>query len=117
VIEAVYPDLKALAGHQWPGEARVEFGGTAPDIGVSVDLINGKLSEEIAAARPVAIVGDPYVDRSIRIGHYQAIPCGGVHIQSLAELREIKVLGKVCKSPGIDVSVDYPGNRIIQGAT
>ena len=26
-------------------------------------------------------------------------------------------LGNLCKSPGIDVSVDYPGSRGIQGVT
>jgi hypothetical protein len=32
-------------------------------------------------------------------------------------VKPLSLLRKVCKSPGIDVSLDYPGSRRIQGAT
>jgi len=110
VVETIYPELKAVSGHQWPGEARVEFSGADKASGLSADAINARLTADVAAALPVVIVGDPYLDRAIRIGDYDAIPCGGVHVPSLGEIQDVTVLAIKAKGGRLRVSyvVDAP---------
>ncbi|WP_109482714.1 alanyl-tRNA editing protein [Paraburkholderia sp. C35] len=105
VVAKLYPALRALAGHQWPGEARVEFTGDVPAGDISIDAINAALAEEIATAHPVMIVGDPFNDRAIQIRHHDAIPCGGVHLQTLAALSKVEVLA--VRNRGTRLRISY----------
>lgn len=98
VVETLYPDLKAVAGHQWPGEGRVEFVGERRAEDIDVEAINARLAADIAADLPVALVGDPFTARAVRIGGYAPIPCGGTHVASLgaiasAAVRSLKAKG------------------------
>lgn len=99
ICEDMYPELEAIQGHQWPNEARVDFKGefTIPD-----DM-HTQLSEQLAIAiqneLPVNILGHPQSDRSVQIGNYPALPCGGTHITNLSEITAIK-LGKITRKKG-----------------
>lgn len=98
VVESLYPGVKAVAGHQWPGEGRVEFLGELRAEDISIDAINARLAEDIAADLPVQIVGDPFTQRAMRIGSYAPIPCGGTHVAQLgriasATVRSVKAKG------------------------
>ena len=91
VVEAMYPGLKAISGHQWPGEARVEFEGDVSVESLSLEEINARMRADVDAALPVMIEGDPYTSRSIKIGDYPSIPCGGTHVSSLSEITFVAV--------------------------
>jgi alanyl-tRNA synthetase len=108
VVEAEFPALKAVAGHQWPGEARVEF--DAATVGLVLDhftlILREKLAACIRANLPVVVLGDPFTSRSIQIGSCPAIPCGGTHVKSLGEIREINVTGVRRKSGKLRVSYE-----------
>ncbi|MEN8723815.1 MAG: alanyl-tRNA editing protein [Alphaproteobacteria bacterium] len=95
VAEELAPTLIAVSGHQWPGEARVEFtfGGELPDIAALVPALNERLAALINDDVPVAITGDPYSDRAMKVGDYQAIPCGGTHVASLAQIGTVTIEG------------------------
>lgn len=105
VVESLYPALKAVAGHQWPGEGRVEFTGDLGAQDISVDAINARLAADIADALPLAIVGDPFTSRAIRIGDYAAIACGGTHVDRLNEIASATV--RSVKAKGGKVRLGY----------
>lgn len=111
VVENMYPGLRAVSGHQWPGEGRVEFMGEVPVEKVSVDDINTRLASDLAANLPVVIVGDPFKDRAIKIGGYEPIPCGGTHVSRLGEVATTIVRSIKAKSGRIRISFDASPNH------
>lgn len=111
VVETMYPGLRAVSGHQWPGEGRVEFMGEVPVEKVSVDDINARLASDLAANLPVVIVGDPFKDRAIKIGSYEPIPCGGTHVSRLGEVATTIVRSIKAKSGRIRISFDASPNH------
>ena len=96
----------ALAGHQWPGEARVEFDGDGA--GAEPADVQAKLTADLAAAfvadEAVVIEGDPRVSRAIRIGAHTPIPCGGTHVTRLSDIGEIRIDAVKRKSGRLRVS-------------
>lgn len=105
VVEHLFPNVKALQGHQWPGEARVEFGGHLPQKSEIELSLQDAVNSSIKADLPIIICGDPYASRSIKIGDFAAIPCGGTHAKSTSELGAIKIKG--CKLKGDKLRVSY----------
>src|SRR5262249_52561812 len=91
IVDQRFPMLHALAGHQWPGEARVEFEGSFEDNQAVKETLERDIYQHIKDATPVVTIGDPYNDRSIRIGEYAAIPCGGTHVSSIDQIRNITI--------------------------
>lgn len=99
-----YGNYKALSGHQWPGEARVEFDRVPEDIDafrekLQLDLL--LLAQERLA---VKVIGDPYTDRAIKIGEYCPIPCGGTHVMNISEIGRISLDSVRVKSGKLRVS-------------
>lgn len=86
VIDEAYPSLKAVQGHHWPGECRVEFtaanDATAPDAA----HVNELLAAAIAADLPVISQIVPELGRTVQFGNYEPVPCGGTHVRSTREL-------------------------------
>ncbi len=111
VVEQMYPGLRAISGHQWPGEGRVEFMGDVPAEQLSADDINSRLASDLAANLPVAIVGNPFHDRTIKIGNYEAIPCGGTHVTQLGEVATTVVRSIKSKGGRIRISFDAAPNH------
>lgn len=110
VIEARFPNLRAIAGHHWPGEARVEFqGAPMPDAGEIEVLLKQELSEAIARDLPVQVLGDPFSDRAIQVAGYPPVPCGGTHVQRLSELQAIHIDRIRIKSGRLRISYSVPG--------
>ena len=105
VVESLYPELKATAGHQWPGEGRVEFVGELGAQDISIQAINARLAADIARALPVTIVGDAFTNRAIRIGEYAPIACGGTHVGRLDDIAQASV--RSLKAKGGKVRLGY----------
>ena len=106
VIEELVPSFKAVSGHQWPGEGRVEFDATGVDVAVCLDAVNDRIQRDIQADLPVMIEGEPHSDRKIRIGEYSPISCGGTHIHSLSLLSVVKAIAIKKKSGRVRVSYE-----------
>lgn len=106
VIESMYPGMRALSGHQWPGEGRVEFTGNIPLDQMSLERINERLMTDISGRLKVSIEGDLIQNRAIRIGIYEAIPCGGTHVQHLGEIEFVAVKNLRAKNERIRASFD-----------
>lgn len=93
-IEDVIPGLKAVQGHHWPGEARVEFEGMLPSDVPDQGFIQRAVDKLIDSSALFQIVGDPYSARALKIGNHDAVGCGGTHVQSSSELNGL-IIGKI----------------------
>lgn len=106
VVESNSPGLTAVSGHQWPGEARVEFEGVIPDDSISIDYLNTLLADAISKNMVVQIVGDPFTNRGIKIGDFKEIPCGGTHVKSLSEIEAVRVTNIKKKSGRLRINYE-----------
>jgi alanyl-tRNA synthetase len=111
VGEMMYPAMRAVKGHSFPGEAYVEF---ALDNPLSSQIIESSQLEsslnQIIVENHILSVFD--IDplcfeekfyklsysipkdkkfRAVQIGHLPPVPCGGTHVASLAELGRISI--------------------------
>lgn len=106
VGDTLVSGLKAIGGHHWQGESRVEFTGALTQ---SPDEFLANLSKAVKQAvkdnLAVNVVGDPFASRQIQIGSFPAVPCGGTHLDSLSLLSDLE-LTKV-KVKGDKVRVSY----------
>ncbi len=107
VVDPAFPEIKAVQGHHWPGEARVEFEGAVTDdvIARVTAFLQPALDKALAEQWPVSIVGDPFVNRSIQFGAAEQVPCGGTHVAHLGQIKSITVKG--IKKKGDRLRVNY----------
>ena len=110
VIEEMGLSLRAIAGHHWFGEARVEFAHTSVAAAVMPALNADEVAERINAyvAADVAIVveGDPYSNRHIRIGSFAPTACGGTHVASTREIGCVLIRGITQKKGNVRVGYE-----------
>lgn len=104
VVERLFPGVRAVSGHQWPGEGRVEFEGVVPT-GCKAD-VEAALYQAIADGLPVSIQGNPYQDRSIGIGDMGAIACGGTHVEFLSAIASVQIRSINTKKGRVRISYD-----------
>ena len=104
IVEHLFPGARAVSGHQWPGEGRVEFEGAV--LAERKADVEFALYQAIADGLPVSIQGNPYEDRSIGIGHLGAIACGGTHVESLSAIASIQIRSINTKRGRVRISYD-----------
>ena len=115
LVEELLPAMKAVGGHHWPGEGRVEFifGGVVPDDfeQALTTAITNTIATDLPVKRSISHEGDRYV----QIGEYSALRCGGTHCWHLKELGSITLRGIKQKKDrlriGYDVSDARPDER------
>lgn len=106
VVEVLAPSLRAVSGHQWPGEGRVEFSVGDEGADIQAGDINRRVAADIGHGLPVSIEGDPYSGRKVRIGDYPAIACGGTHVDNLNVIPTVMVTTVKRKTGLIRVSYE-----------
>jgi hypothetical protein len=108
LVESLQHGLTAVAGHQWPGEARVEFEGPAEACSFDglATALSRRLGELLSKPIEVKVMGDPYSSRAIQIGDFPPIPCGGTHVRALSEISVIRVLSIKRKGKRVRVAYD-----------
>lgn len=87
----VSPQLRAISGHQWPGQGRVEFVGAALEPQALAAALPAAVAEMVAAALPFAWGLTGPTARWVRIGEGLTIPCGGTHVSTTAELNTLAI--------------------------
>lgn len=106
VIDEAYPVFKAVQGHHWPDECRVEFeaanDATAPDL----EHVNELLVAAIAADLPLLSQLTDDRGRTVQIGNWEPVPCGGTHVKSMSELVSGMVKGVKIKSGRARISYE-----------
>jgi alanyl-tRNA synthetase len=107
VTDAAFPEIKAVQGHHWPGEARVEFEGAVTDdvIARVAGFLQPALDKAIAEQWKVSVLGDPFVNRSIQFGAAEDVPCGGTHVAHLGQIKNIAI--KSVKKKGDRLRITY----------
>ena len=90
--------------HHWPGECRVSFVAGDNPHPLEAEAVQHTLAQWIAddLQRHTCLDSD---QRAIRFGELPGYPCGGTHVQSLAELGTVNVLS-VSQKKGV-LSVRY----------
>ncbi|MEN3761831.1 hypothetical protein [Aeromonas veronii] len=104
VVGSLYPDMVAVAGHQWPGEGRVEFQNKSESIIPELSRINELLANDINTGHTVRLIKLENNTRAVQIGNYSAVPCGGTHLSSLDKLKQVIVTSIKKKHNKIRVS-------------
>jgi len=114
LVEQRFRSLRAVAGHHWPGEARVEFEGSVVSPEEVASALIDDIQKVISFDPLISVVGDPYVERSIQIGDFAPVPCGGTHVRSLAALDGMQVDKVRSKSGRLRVSYSIPTQPLAQ---
>jgi alanyl-tRNA synthetase len=93
IVEELCPELKAVAGHHWPGECRVEISGDDPQARDSLlERLQSVADAMVQANLPIQASGDGQ-DRQVAISEYDSVPCGGTHVCSTGELVGLSITG------------------------
>ena len=127
VIEGMYPALKAVKGHSFPGEAYVEFIGDdlpeTAEISMNMDAaITQGLNTITFEILPDEFANKYYclpypvpihkAFRVIQIGDFMPIPCGGTHVKKCSEIGKFNIR-KVSKKGGrLKVAYELPNSQI-----
>jgi alanyl-tRNA synthetase len=105
LLEQEFPGIKPIGAHHWPGESRVEFtGDNLPTPETIASYLITALQQAIQNDLPVAILGSPTTSRSIQIGTFSAVPCGGTHLQNLGQLETVEITGVKIKKGKLRIS-------------
>jgi len=108
LVEARFPILHAVSGHHWPGQARVEFDGeSSSGSSVAAEVLERDIAKAISEGAPVKVVGDPHTDRSVQIGDYPPVACGGTHVGNVSELDGLHIDKVRMKSGRVRVSYGF----------
>ena len=104
--ERIEPGLRGIAGHHWPGEARVEFEGIAANADDFERALRSMLEEMRAANLPISALLDADGRRSITIDKAAPVPCGGTHVAETAAIGRIDIRKIKIKAGRVRVGYD-----------
>ena len=107
LIEAGFPGVRATGGHHWPGEARVEFqGDELPTADAVRDYLASELPKSLGSPVPFKRITSEDGIRMIQIGNHPAVPCGGTHVESTVDLKNMSVTAVKVKKGKLRISYD-----------
>lgn len=105
-VEESFPKVKAVEGHHLPGEARVRFEGQLPAVKEVEEKLKKSLSDGIKNNMQSKIVFTEKGGREHVIGNFKGMPCGGTHVNNLAELGEVNIRGVKIEKQKLTVKYD-----------
>jgi len=109
LVEQNFPNCKAFGGNCFPGDAYMKFSvsdGAFPDTKDLIEKVEKSFKVLILDNPPLVILKDGE-NRRLQIGSYEPVGCGGTHIESLKDLRELTILGCKCNSKEKTLTVKY----------
>jgi alanyl-tRNA synthetase len=107
LLEKRFPNLTPVSAHHWPGESRVEFtGDNLPTPEVIETHLTAALQKAIQDDLSLAVLGSSTTVRSIQIGTFGAVPCGGTHLQNLGQLNNVNLTGVKIKKGKLRISYE-----------
>lgn len=103
VTEGLYPDVKAIKGHHFPGESYVQFEKALG--GVDLKAITDQMDHLINKDLPVQTTreGDT---RYVKMASYEKTPCAGTHVLSLGALKGMKLWRQKYQKGLLKISYD-----------
>ena len=106
VCERMYPGVRAVGGHHWSGEARVDFDAGTEPVTVDANAVMAALDEAVARALPVIQSSGEPAPRNVTIEGFSPVSCGGTHVRHLGELGHVEIRKIRAKGDRIRVSYD-----------
>ena len=124
VAESLFPEIRAIKGHQFPNEAYVEFKGIPKNDDFLVEQLYSELKNLTASGSEVQTfylnteeLGElvellPYQllerqdIRVCKIGEFAPVPCGGTHVRNLNEIGEIIITKYKSKKGKMKISYE-----------
>lgn len=104
-----------MAGHHWPGEARVDFEGAYHgELALLEHNLSAALAYAVRADLLVISASEPHAPRMVRIGSYPAQACGGTHVARVGEIRGIRIKSLKSKAGKLRVSYDVAPSELPQ---
>jgi len=99
---------RPVKAHHWPGEARVVFSPLNSAQSIEVDVIQRHCDELIACnlLRKVQLSDNQF--RKVGFGDFMPYGCGGTHVKTTAELKDLHVLSAHMKKGQLIVHYDIP---------
>ena len=94
-----------VKAQHWPNDAKVQFKATENSQAVDQIVLQSLLQQYINKDLPAKITMHENGFREIAFGHLSSYPCGGTHVQSLAEIGEIEIIQ--CETKKGKLSVHY----------
>ncbi len=105
VVESLFPNCKAIKGHQFPREAYVEFEGIINPSEEILETLQRKVSFDTSRNLKVNRLEASDMVRAIEIERYPPVPCGGTHVSELQEIG-IVTITKI-KPKGGNTKISY----------
>lgn len=122
IVEKEFLNFKATKGHQFPGEAYVEFAGDIDAVGVenlqerlagcideciglNLGVKMGELDDTAIVENLLSTVPKNKYIRACFIEKFPAVPCGGTHVEKLKEIGSIII--RKCKNKKDRVKIYY----------
>ena len=127
VVENMYPALKAVKGHSFPGEAYVEFIGECipetSEVAFNMDTaITHNLNTITFELLPDEFANKYYTlpypvpthkaFRVLQIGNFMPIPCGGTHIKNTTEIGVFSIRKISKKGERLKVAYELPNHQV-----
>ncbi|MEG9884192.1 MAG: hypothetical protein V6Z86_06180 [Hyphomicrobiales bacterium] len=130
ILETMHPRLIPIKGYHFNEGAHVEFIDESHiALAGLIDAVNEKIVADIEADRSVCAVMSNFNDvsarrpdlapfipkdtptRTVRIGDYKALPCGGTHMRSTSELTGLQITRVKRKKDRLKISYSLDGGR------
>lgn len=85
IVETLYPTLKGVKGHHFPGECYVEFTALGDTPAIDLAQINTEILSAIKQNLSIRVTQNGPI-RFVQIGEYPPQGCGGTHVSSTSEI-------------------------------
>lgn len=110
IVEEIFPELKATGGNHFPEDGYMKFKSKTKEL-PKEDLIKDKIStiieKTISNKVQTSILETNEGVRSLKIGEYEAVPCGGTHLTNISYLEGITINGVKCNQKESTVTIKY----------
>lgn len=112
VVELLFPQAEAVAGHHWPGESRVDFRlrVDALDPESIQFILEPELRRAVARNPKVYSAESAPGRRAVIIEGYRPIACGGTHVASVGEVGEVVLRRLMLKKDRLRIGYDVEAN-------
>ena len=116
LVEEMRPGLKAVQGHHFPGESRVEFAKDKDlkEEDIKLDTFASDLSNALYTAIQNSLPLNMKMDeesRAVAFGDYPPVPCGGTHLSNTQEIEGVTIKSVQTKKGKIRVSYSVAGEE------
>ncbi len=104
IAEKFSSQIKATKGHQFPGEAYIEFAGMLEDEKSFKEELQALVNEITKTTTTVEVLeGKPL--RKCQIMGFPPVPCGGTHVRDLSQIGPVTI--KKCRSKKSKTKISY----------